>query len=74
MGLYKAKAGETFLLYGSLIPKENWLLPIPLSAIFTMMLPYLEGGELIISKNKFYSTGNKGGEGVNIKSGVLCRC
>ena len=33
---------------------------------------YIEGGSVIFNNNTFYTTGMSGGEGINIKAGVIC--
>ncbi|HIC8757809.1 right-handed parallel beta-helix repeat-containing protein [Elizabethkingia anophelis] len=71
MGLYKAKAGENLPALWFSNTKGKLVITNSVIRNFHDDATYLEGGELIISKNKFYSTGNKGGEGINIKSGVL---
>jgi len=71
MGLYKAKAGENLPAIWFSNTKGKLVMTNSVIRNFQDDATYLEGGELIITRNKFYSTGNKGGEGVNIKSGVL---
>ncbi|AQX06234.1 hypothetical protein ATB99_07960 [Elizabethkingia meningoseptica] len=70
-GLYKAKAGENLPAVWFSNTKGKLIITNSVVRNFHDDATYLEGGEMIISRNKFYSTGNKGGEGVNIKSGVL---
>ncbi|WP_207535908.1 right-handed parallel beta-helix repeat-containing protein [Desertivirga arenae] len=70
-GLYKAAAGEhvPFLYYSNTAGK----LVVTNSTIshFNEDGMYIEGGNVIIAKNKFYTTGEAGGESVNLKSGVI---
>lgn len=70
-GLYKAAAGEhvPFLYFSNTSGK----LVVTNSVIsnFNEDAMYIEGGSVIIAKNKIYTTGESGGESVNLKSGVI---
>lgn len=71
LGLYKAVSGEnTPAIWFSNI---NGKLVVTNSTFrhFYDDCTYLEGGKIIFTGNKFYSTGLSGGEGINIKSGCL---
>lgn len=71
LGLYKAAAGEN--LPAIWFSNSNGKLVMKNSIIknFFDDSTYFDGGQLIITGNKFYTTGKSGGEGVNIKSGTL---
>lgn len=71
LGLYKAKAGENLPAIWFSNTKGKLVVTNSVVRNFMDDATYLEGGQMIIARNKFYSTGSKGGEGVNIKSGVL---
>jgi hypothetical protein len=70
-GLYKGEAGENVpAIYfgnvnGKFIFQNNTLRNFQEDAL------YIEGGQLIISNNMFYTTGIANGEAINLKSGVL---
>jgi len=69
-GLYKAAAGEHVpVLYYSNV---NGKLIVMNSTIrnFNEDGFYIEGGQVIIANNYFYTTGVSGGDAINIKSGV----
>ncbi|NIG57492.1 right-handed parallel beta-helix repeat-containing protein [Chitinophaga sp. Cy-1792] len=71
MGLYKAISGENLpALWFSNI---NGKLVVTNSIFrnFQEDCTYIEGGKILFSNNKFYTTGLTGGEGVNIKSGCI---
>ncbi|RFS20750.1 right-handed parallel beta-helix repeat-containing protein [Chitinophaga silvatica] len=71
MGLYKAVSGEnTPAIWFSNV---NGKLVVTNSIFrnFQDDCTYIEGGKIIFSYNKFYTTGLTGGEGINIKSGCL---
>ncbi|MFX1707416.1 hypothetical protein PV783_25830 [Chitinophaga sp. CC14] len=70
-GLYKAVSGEALpaLWYSNVNGKL-----VVTNCIFRNFnedCTYIEGGKLIFSNNKFYTTGITGGEGINIKSGCI---
>jgi len=71
MGLYKAVSGENLpaLWYSN----ANGKLVVTNSIFrnFNEDCTYIEGGSVIFTGNQFYSTGITGGEGINIKSGVV---
>lgn len=70
-GLYKAVSGENVpvLNYanvnGKLVFRNNTVRNFQEDGL------YLEGGQMIIANNVFYTTGLTGGHAINIKSGVL---
>lgn len=69
-GLYKAVAGEHVpVLY---YPNVKGKLVVTGSTIrnFNEDGFYIEGGQVIIANNYFYTTGVSGGDAINIKSGV----
>ncbi|MCF0059175.1 right-handed parallel beta-helix repeat-containing protein [Dyadobacter sp. CY356] len=69
-GLYKALAGEHVpVLY---YPNVSGKLVVTGSTIrnFNEDGFYIEGGQVIIANNYFYTTGVSGGDAINIKSGV----
>ena len=69
-GLYKAAAGEHVpVLY---YPNVSGKLIVTNSTIrnFNEDGFYIEGGQVIIANNYFYTTGVSGGDAINIKSGV----
>jgi hypothetical protein len=71
LGLYKAVSGEnTPAIWFSNV---NGKLVVTNSTFrfFQDDCTYIEGGKIIFSYNKFYTTGLVGGEGINIKSGCL---
>jgi hypothetical protein len=71
LGLYKAVSGEnTPAIWFSNV---NGKLVVSNSTFrhFQDDCTYIEGGHIIFTGNKFYSTGLVGGEGINIKSGCL---
>ncbi|WP_367867463.1 right-handed parallel beta-helix repeat-containing protein [Pedobacter sp. WC2423] len=71
MGLYKAKSGEnTPALWFSNV-KGKLVVTNSTFRYFRDDCTYIEGGKIIFSNNRFYSTGLVGGEGINIKSGCL---
>lgn len=70
-GLYKAKAGENVPALWFSNTKGKLILRNSVVKNFHDDATYLEGGSIIVTGCKFYSTGNSGGEGVNIKSGCL---
>jgi hypothetical protein len=71
LGLYKALSGENVpaIWFSNVAGK----LIVVNSTIrnFNEDCTYLEGGGIIFSNNKFYTTGVTGGEAINIKSGCL---
>ncbi len=70
-GLYKGAAGEK--VPGINFVNENGKFVIQHSRMnnFQDDQIYIEGGKVIVSNNLIYTSGNAGGDGVNIKSGVL---
>lgn len=71
LGLYKAVSGEALpaLWYSNVNGKlvvNNCIF-----RNFNEDCTYIEGGKIIFSNNKFYTTGITGGEGINIKSGCI---
>jgi hypothetical protein len=71
LGLYKAASGENVpaLWYSNVSGKL-----VVVNSIFRNFnedCTYLEGGNIIFSNNKFYTTGVTGGEAINIKSGCI---
>ncbi|MFN8438314.1 MAG: right-handed parallel beta-helix repeat-containing protein [Cytophagales bacterium] len=70
-GLYKAESGENVpAVYfanvdGKLVFRNNTVRNFQEDGL------YLEGGQMIIDHNTFYTTGLSGGDAINIKSGVL---
>lgn len=71
MGLYKATSGENLpaLWYSNVNGKL-----VVTNCVFRNFFEdctYIEGGKIIFSNNKFYTTGLTGGEGINIKSGCI---
>jgi hypothetical protein len=71
LGLYKALSGEN--LPAIWFSNINGKLVVTNSIFrnFNEDCTYLEGGKIIFTNNKFYTTGISGGEGINIKSGCL---
>lgn len=71
MGLYKATSGEN-------VP-ALWFVNIDGKLVVTNSTfrhfhddcTYIEGGKILFSYNRFYTTGETGGEGINIKSGCI---
>lgn len=70
MGLYKAVAGENLPAIWFSNTKGKLVINNSVVRFFHDDATYIEGGKLLVTGCKFYTTGNKGGEGVNIKSGV----
>jgi hypothetical protein len=69
-GLYKAAAGEHVpVLYFSNV-KGKVIVTGSTIRNFNEDGFYLEGGQIIIANNYFYTTGVSGGDAINIKSGV----
>ncbi|MGD3847855.1 hypothetical protein QT572_22500, partial [Xanthomonas citri pv. citri] len=70
-GLYKAVSGEN--LPALWFANVNGRLVVTNSIIRNMQedCTYIEGGKIIFSNNKFYTTGLTGGEAINFKSGCL---
>jgi hypothetical protein len=70
-GLYKAVSGEN--LPGLWFANVNGRLVVTNSIFRNMQedCTYIEGGKIIFSNNKFYTTGLTGGEGINFKSGCI---
>lgn len=68
-GFYKAEAGEHVpaLWYGG---EGKVVVTNSVIRNFNEDAFYIEGGDVIIANNSFYTTGVSGGEAVNIKSGV----
>lgn len=70
-GLYKAESGENVpAVYfnnvnGKFVFRNNTVRNFQEDGL------YLEGGQMIIDHNMFYTTGLSGGDAVNVKSGVL---
>jgi len=71
LGLYKALAGEN--LPALWFSNVNGKLVVNASTFrnFQEDCTYIEGGQIIFTGNKFYTTGLTGGEGINIKSGCV---
>lgn len=70
-GLYKAAAGEHVpALYYSNV---NGKLVVQNSSVHNFNEDgfYIEGGQVILDHNKFYTTGVENGDAINLKSGVL---
>lgn len=71
LGLYKAVSGEnTPAIWFSNVSGK---LVVSNSTFrhFQDDCTYIEGGQIIFTKNRFYTTGLTGGEGINIKSGCI---
>lgn len=68
-GFYKAEAGEHVpaIWYGG---EGKFVVQHSTIHNFNEDGFYIEGGDVIISNNMFYTTGVSGGEAINIKSGV----
>ncbi len=70
-GLFKAKAGEGVpaIWFGN----PNGTLIVMNSRIHNFHEDglYIDGGKLIVANNYFYTTGESGGDAINIKSGTL---
>lgn len=71
LGLYKATAGENVPAIWFSNTKGRLVINKSVIRNFHDDATYLEGGKILVTGSKFYTTGNSGGEGVNIKSGVL---
>jgi hypothetical protein len=71
LGLYKAASGENTPAIWTSNVKSKVVVINSTFRHFYDDCTYLEGGQIIFSNNKFYSTGITGGEGINIKSGCL---
>lgn len=71
LGLYKAVSGEnTPAIWTSNVNSKVVVINSTFRHYYDDCT-YLEGGQIIFANNRFYSTGLTGGEGINIKSGVL---
>jgi hypothetical protein len=71
MGLYKKASGENTPAIWTSNVNSKVVVTNSTFRHFYDDCTYLEGGQIIFSNNRFYSTGLTGGEGINIKSGVL---
>lgn len=71
LGLYKATAGENVPALWFSNTKGKLVMNQSVIKNFHDDATYLEGGNILITGSKFYTTGVSGGEGVNIKSGAL---
>ncbi|SHL24592.1 Right handed beta helix region [Chitinophaga jiangningensis] len=70
-GLYKAVAGENLPALWFINSKGKLVVTNCIFRNFQEDCTYIEGGSIIFSNNKFYTTGLTGGEGINIKSGCI---
>lgn len=71
LGLYKAVSGENTPAIWFSNTTGKLVVTNSIFRHFYDDCTYLEGGHIIFANNKFYTTGLTGGEGINIKSGVL---
>ncbi len=71
MGLYKAVSGENLPALWYSNTKGKLVVTNSIVRNFQEDCTYIEGGAIIFSNNKFYTTGLTGGEGINIKSGCI---
>lgn len=70
-GLYKAEAGQHVPVVYFPNVKGKFIVMNSIIRNFNEDGFYIEGGQVIISNNQFYTTGVAGGDAINIKSGVL---
>lgn len=71
LGLYKAASGENTPAIWTSNVNSKVVVVNSTFRYFYDDCTYLEGGKIIFANNKFYTTGQTGGEGINIKSGTL---
>lgn len=71
LGLYKAASGENTPAIWFSNVNGKLVVNNSIFRFFQDDCTYLEGGKIIFSNNKFYTTGLAGGDGINIKSGCI---